>query len=222
MPSSNGIFASGLALDTVVGSIEYNPGAVAPDCLFWSPEAVQKTMLWDSQCFELAQIHAPQGERTVDIYARTITANRVALEPSTIFEILYDRDENLDFVTFYRTLKQHMQVIASSAENEASLRASFASLPPDVQQYAYCLQSMSRRRCFFVTKAGRMGLGPSEVKAGDNLVVIFYCPTPYLLRSRGDGTCHFVGEAYVNGLMYGEALCMLDSGSVRETKWVIE
>jgi hypothetical protein len=56
---------------------------------------------------------------------------------------------------------------------------------------------------------------------GDAVCVLFYCPTPYLLGKSG-AEYVFVVEAYVHGLMYGEALTMFDEGKVKETSWIIK
>ena len=95
------------------------------------------------------------------------------------------------------------------------------NLAPEVVHYAKVLERITRRRRFFATRNGRIGLGPSDARVGDRLVVVFYCPTPYLLRV-GKTTSRMVGEAYVHGLMYGEALDMFDAGQVEERKWIVE
>ena len=59
------------------------------------------------------------------------------------------------------------------------------------------------------------------MKTGDKLCVIIFCPTPYILRPTGS-SYEFIGETYVHGLMYGEALGMLERGEVTETRFTIE
>ncbi|KAG6362278.1 hypothetical protein INS49_010508 [Diaporthe citri] len=116
-------------------------------------------------------------------------------------------------------LRQHMQAV------EAAGTAFPGVLDPDVQRYAEALRRVTRRRRFFATKGGRIGLGPAHTKAGDTLAVAFYCPTPYVLRRRageGEGRWGLVGEAYVHGVMYGEALRLFSEGRVEETSWVVE
>jgi hypothetical protein len=62
--------------------------------------------------------------------------------------------------------------------------------------------TMSGRR-FFITNKGFMGVGPSNARAGDAVCIIFGACTPYVLRQDGDNH-HFIGEAYVHGIMDGE------------------
>lgn len=68
-----------------------------------------------------------------------------------------------------------------------------------------------RKRCLFRTRAGRLGLGPQSVRPGDGVWLVAGSRTPYLLRKKeqGEGEARerlgFLGEAYVHGVMYGEA-----------------
>lgn len=92
-------------------------------------------------------------------------------------------------------------------------------------RYAETLRRVTRRRLFFATRGGRIGLGPADTKAGDTVAVAFYCPTPYVLRRRdggGGSRWLLVGETYVHGIMYGEALSLFSDGLVQETSWVVE
>ena len=62
----------------------------------------------------------------------------------------------------------------------------------------------SRRR-LIVTKKGYLGLGPINAQLGDAVVVILGLSVPVVLR-RTDETWHFVGEAFVTGIMDGEVV----------------
>ena len=63
-------------------------------------------------------------------------------------------------------------------------------------------------RCFLVTRNGYFGLGPWIARPGDLCCVLLGATVPFVLRSADDqGTRHkLVGEAYVHGLMRGEAV----------------
>ena len=70
-----------------------------------------------------------------------------------------------------------------------------------IEQWFQAL-AMQASRPFFVTEAGRMGLGPGGVEKGDH-VCVFYSARPlYLLRYVDpDAPAELVGDAYVDGLM---------------------
>ncbi|SPO06174.1 uncharacterized protein DNG_08863 [Cephalotrichum gorgonifer] len=67
---------------------------------------------------------------------------------------------------------------------------------------AYCWD----RRFFYLDGGRRMGLVPSEAKQGDVVCIPLGCPCPMVFRERIQGQWVVVGEAYVDGLMYGEAV----------------
>lgn len=62
-------------------------------------------------------------------------------------------------------------------------------------------------RRFFTTKVmGLMGLCPSLVRRGDLVVILHGGSTPYVIRRIKNGRYQFIGECYVHGFMYGEAM----------------
>ncbi|KAJ0161936.1 Heterokaryon incompatibility protein 6, OR allele [Colletotrichum tanaceti] len=60
-------------------------------------------------------------------------------------------------------------------------------------------------RAFLVTADGRMGIGPSNIRQGDAVVVLAGGDVPYCVRKEGDHWL-LVGESCVQGLMKGEAV----------------
>lgn len=92
--------------------------------------------------------------------------------------------------------------------------------------FRFQMVSVYRKRCLFRTKGGRLGLGPQYVRPGDVVWLIAGSRTPYVLKRKtpeqeeedqeegkeegGEGKemprFRFLGEAYIHGVMYGEAL----------------
>ncbi|USW48485.1 hypothetical protein Slin15195_G018040 [Septoria linicola] len=66
----------------------------------------------------------------------------------------------------------------------------------------------TRGRVFFSTTNGYIGLGPSTVLEGDLIYIVLGGSVPYIFRPREDGALTLIGEAYVQGIMSGEALMM--------------
>lgn len=63
-----------------------------------------------------------------------------------------------------------------------------------------------RHRAYFSTARGRVGLGNKLVKTGDLVCVFNGFRTPFLLRkAASEGSYKLMDEAYVHGIMYGEA-----------------
>ncbi|KAK2767777.1 hypothetical protein FQN54_003936 [Arachnomyces sp. PD_36] len=72
------------------------------------------------------------------------------------------------------------------------------------------LVSSNYGRTYFTTLyARRLGMGPPDMQPGDCVVIINGAPTPFILRfGRGKflrTTTQLIGEAYVDGIMYGQA-----------------
>jgi hypothetical protein len=73
-------------------------------------------------------------------------------------------------------------------------------------------------RAFFMTTEGYMGIGPPNIRAGDDIFVVLGSNVPLVLRNRNESiTCEvvpsfevgatlysFIGDSYVHGLMNGE------------------
>ncbi|RDW57815.1 hypothetical protein BP5796_12616 [Coleophoma crateriformis] len=59
-----------------------------------------------------------------------------------------------------------------------------------------------------------VGLAPSEARVGDLISILFGCSVPVILRRRKTGgEFTFIGECYIDGVMDGEAIDAMPSGS---------
>ena len=64
-------------------------------------------------------------------------------------------------------------------------------------------------RCLFLTNDGRIGLGPKTQKSGNSVWILSRGRIPFILRQvdcNDERRYELVGEAYVHGAMYGEAV----------------
>ena len=71
----------------------------------------------------------------------------------------------------------------------------------------YDLLQTARNRQFCITKKGYMGWAPPAAKPGDRICILFGGQVPYVVRPKGKYH-EFLGEAYIHGIMNGEALSM--------------
>jgi hypothetical protein len=106
--------------------------------------------------------------------------------------------------------------------------ASYAAAPPGTSEMEFmelliatglfrysvaCIKCLSLMR-FFITEAGRMGIGPTSMQPGDRVVVLKGGRVPFLLRPQGNRpgwtesrrVYSFLGPVYVDGCMDGEAV----------------
>lgn len=59
---------------------------------------------------------------------------------------------------------------------------------------------------FFMTSSGHMGMGPQDIAYGDEIVILLGARAPFVLRRVNDFDYCLIGECYIHGIMYGEAL----------------
>ncbi|CAO1603224.1 hypothetical protein XANCAGTX0491_006816 [Xanthoria calcicola] len=73
-----------------------------------------------------------------------------------------------------------------------------------LQFYSRCWYN-GQNCSFIITEEGYVGVAPQTAHPGDFIVVFLGCQSPIVLRPRGNEGYLVVGEAYVHGLMTGEA-----------------
>lgn len=72
-------------------------------------------------------------------------------------------------------------------------------------------------RLLFVTGSGDLGMGPPVLEVGDEVWILTGADVPLILRpSASSGEYRLVGEAYVHGIMQGEALADVRENDLRE------
>ena len=71
--------------------------------------------------------------------------------------------------------------------------------------YNEALWRRCRNRRFFVSKTGYIGTGPRVMQLGDVVVVLYGSTVPFILRPNTE-TYMLIGQAYVDGIMFGEAV----------------
>ncbi|KAH7126527.1 heterokaryon incompatibility protein-domain-containing protein [Dactylonectria estremocensis] len=112
-------------------------------------------------------------------------------------------DPSVDYERYLRWSR----LIESHANHELDLPSA------DVEVFGNTLLPNIAARRFMRTKKGLMGFVPAESLPGDPVVVLAGGKVPYVLREQ-PGTCNsnsdvvysFLGDAYVTGLMDGEAV----------------
>ena len=86
-----------------------------------------------------------------------------------------------------------------------------------IKPYALAMDATLAGRSIFMTRKGMLGIGPRNVRNGDLVCVLLGGDVPFILREvdRGERLNVLVGDAYVQGLMYGEAVNDRSLGSKR-------
>lgn len=76
----------------------------------------------------------------------------------------------------------------------------------DAGRYGQAMGNVCDERRLFTVTNRLLGLGPNLLREEDVVCVVAGGPVPYILRPLGDDTFYFVGECYVTGYMFGEAV----------------
>ena len=213
LPELHKILAAGVTIDVITQIVPYNAGV---HNFGTSVDAIRQTLEWELICRSLATDTLGAADDAIpEAYWRTLIANQtfgfVGEE-----RVLWDLCEKTDMLPHYHNWIEYMH---SSVKQNEALRF---PLGAEWGNFWFCLQVIRilKQRCFFATRDGRLGIGPSTMEVGDQVAVFFYCPTPYVLKRR-EVDYEFRGEAYVHGLMYNEGIDMLNKGELEEQTYVL-
>jgi hypothetical protein len=90
---------------------------------------------------------------------------------------------------------------------------------PVIDRSKHILCEMQRH--LFVSEKGYVGLLTTNAEPGDEVWILLGCNIPLLLRKHDDGKRTLIGECYVHGIMYGEAVKELESGEKKAVPVVL-
>ncbi|KAL9585388.1 MAG: hypothetical protein Q9203_004263 [Teloschistes exilis] len=188
---NNSINISGFRVDVV--------SQVCGSCYTSYPEdktqhgaTATKNLDWDAICLALFHTAFPQrGNDEFEAYTRTLIANH--FDPSAPVPVTYAHTQR-----DYRNLKQ---LWAKLSQNSGTSMQTFAAKQAKIR-YSKAI-ALQRSRKFMITDGRRIGLGPSDIRAGD-VICVFYSAAPlFVLRfgEKVDDKWMLVGDAFVHGLM---------------------
>jgi hypothetical protein len=98
-------------------------------------------------------------------------------------------------------------VIGAKGRASNSTRPRYGDATKD--EYSRQWGVASEKRCMFRTERGYLGLGLGTLRARDRIYILQGAPVPYIFRHRDidqENVLDLEGEAYVHGIMYGEAV----------------
>ncbi|KAH7374097.1 heterokaryon incompatibility protein-domain-containing protein [Cadophora sp. MPI-SDFR-AT-0126] len=144
----------------------------------------------------------PTGELTREVLWRTLIANTgVSSSPA-------GEEYGHYFESFKIALKTYSGIATQREKKIVEANDS------GVEKFVSALTGVSGGRTLFATKKGYLGLGSSTMEIGDVVAVFAGGMTPFVLRknlelaSGKECTYKLIADAYIHGLMGGEALAM--------------
>jgi hypothetical protein len=138
---------------------------------------------------------SPSGEKTFDAYVRTFICGRFG-------DLMYPPDENTPSFEAGRTV---MKMAASAAWTFGDTQP-LEPFDKMTRKYLQHMRHWAEGRVLFSGGDGYVGYAPASAKPGDEVCVILGCGTPMALRPLGNGRFLVIGECFVPGINYGEAL----------------
>ena len=214
VPDKTQIRANGALVDTVAELFrpndELSQGAGAWDDHYYA----LRTLQWEKECLMLARKALKVDQQVPDIYVRTLIAN-LSWE-SGGNENTWDEHDMHDVSAAYLGFLTTLTSIVETKGNATVAQEMNGWTRGFITEF----HRMTRNRCFFSTVGGRIGLGPSDTQPGDDVCIIFFCPTPYILR-REQNLSKLIGDSYVHEFMYRQALDLIDEGKLDRAQFVI-
>lgn len=112
----------------------------------------------------------------------------------------YSRDASEDLNAYM----EHLTSLATGVHN-SRLTTDFKL--KHILPYTSSINTTWVGRCFYVTEDGRPGLASQASQPGDQVCVFFGTKTPFILRPvENKDTFLLISDAYLDGVMWGEAL----------------
>lgn len=125
----------------------------------------------------------------------------------------YSNDKPKNFCSAFAAFRLHLikeayvegRFIPMNLAPEGRAKHREAANGVDIDGIYWATSRFCAGRKLFSTQNGSLGLGPGVLKKGDICCILFGAPVPFILRRLGE---HYklVGEAYVQGIMKGEAM----------------
>ncbi|KAF1962474.1 hypothetical protein CC80DRAFT_487924, partial [Byssothecium circinans] len=103
----------------------------------------------------------------------------------------------------FDALREYHQSLSEEGELTASRN-------PMICRATHIMAEMQRH--LFISDKGYIGLVTTNAMPGDEVWVLLSCNIPLVMRKKDDGTRILVGECYVHGIMYGEAVKDIEAG----------
>ncbi|KAI7467628.1 hypothetical protein KC351_g13972 [Hortaea werneckii] len=98
-----------------------------------------------------------------------------------------------------------------------------ATLKKVVAEYDREFWSACKNRVLFITESGRLGVGPQTLEENDLVTILYGYDLPAILRRCPDRDLHdFIGVAYVNGIMFGEAVGDAEARGIQDVTFHLQ
>ncbi|PKS05903.1 hypothetical protein jhhlp_007734 [Lomentospora prolificans] len=125
----------------------------------------------------------------------------------------------IDFPALYQDIppafpgvRSMIGLVGGTVDKPSNLTQLLAGTPNSVghqmkKHLEYVLGVCNAQKRLFVTSSARLGLGPQDMRQGDEIWIVESGAMPLVLRPAGTTREYLlIGEAYIHGIMHGEAV----------------
>ncbi|CAG8955960.1 hypothetical protein HYFRA_00008814 [Hymenoscyphus fraxineus] len=212
------MIASGYVFDTIQSlskastSIHNDPKTLppevtdTPDCTRFGVYGTQislRNAIWRSLVHDRGEentipLRSSEAPAVFEHYFQVCLSEKTLLHPRDLRFSRYLSERIGTMLVFGKTIEDWAQ---SGKEECFTLEGSSS---PSMEDFKYSLAFRNFGRRFMITKKGYVGIAHAQGQMGDSIVLLRGCTMPMILR-KCDGGWRVVGEAYVHGIMNGEA-----------------
>jgi hypothetical protein len=196
----------GFFLDTISMTVVYpgGPGSIGSST---RDEKFIKVIDWEATCLDISRLAYNRPDDTRDAHVRTLTGGSAKKGAPD--------DDDHELLMSYMIMKYGD---ASHRKRYRDFRSLSDRQRDHARHLSRCSSSVCYGRCFFSTENGRIGLAPARAKQGDKICIFYGGLSPFIIRQTEEDPTQYnlMGEAYVDGVMYGEAF-QLEESKASET-----
>ena len=128
------------------------------------------------------------------------------------------KEQLSNFASYMLDISRNGAVVEESVLRQFE---TLAALGGDAEDFEIDSLETVNGRAFFTTRNGYIGIGHNSLKVGDLVCVIFGYKMALLLRPAGNWTYTVQGECYLDGIMDGEAMQMLEHGKFKKQSFIL-
>ena len=186
-------FQLGTILDKVDGG-KLPLVASAKGC--YTGDESKKVVFWERECYDLAQ--------------RASSPNKTILDDEFLRVLIWGEKElcaHPEYQHRPEPISEIHSIWSQTHWRNVTTGAPMPSSSDAVGKYDTLVVLNGYRSNFFATLEGQLGFSASEVQPNDVVFILYGGCAPFVLRpSKNDNTMQLIGDAYIEGVMYGEAL----------------
>ncbi|KAL8885424.1 MAG: hypothetical protein Q9215_006728 [Flavoplaca cf. flavocitrina] len=194
-PSTDQILrCRGFKLGTVLDKVDH--GTLPFEKRRYTRDESKEIVLWEQKCYGLSRsVSSPERAVLDDEFSRVLVLGDNKLRGDSEYQ---HRQKSISEIRWLWS-QTHWRNAFGGAPIPSSLDA--------VSRYEILVLRNGNGSNFFATVEGQLGFSASEIQPNDVVYILYGGRAPFVLRpSKNDNTMQLIGDAYIEGVMYGEAL----------------